>query len=147
MAALKNYKKVGAPFPNCSEIVRVVYDFAQDGGIANATDVLGADGAIVIKHFHLKVLETCTGTGATLDIGVSGNSDILAKAIPVASLVAGYFAAPVTEITLSEGTPNTAVMVDPLPLKLADLEKILMETNTAAFTAGKIELVFEVCKF
>lgn len=147
MAALKDAKTVGAGFPNRSEIVRVVYDFAKDGGIATAVDALIADGAIVIKHFHLNVLTTCTGDNGTLDIGVVGNTDILAKAIPVASLVAGAFFAPVTEITLSEGTPNTAVMVDPLPLKLADAAKILIETNTTAFTAGKIELVFEVCKF
>lgn len=152
MATLSAHKTVAAPFANTSEIVRVIYDFALDGGIATAKDVLTASGALVIKHFHLKVLTACVGATATLDVGISGGTTTyFANGIAVASLGAGTIHYPAQNVTivLGEGTPNTvtsATMANPIPYTLADAGKIVMETNTAAFTAGKIELVFEVCR-
>jgi hypothetical protein len=150
MATLKDSKTIGPPFRYTSELIRVTYDFANDGGIATAKDVLIADTAFIIKSFYFVVKTTCVGASGTLDIGVSGGATtVLAPAVPVASLVAGfvYAPAPVTTIVLGEGTPNTITSVThalPFPLYIATSGKIVMETNTTAFTAGKIELVFEI---
>jgi len=160
MAALKNVKTVGAPFSNASEIVRVIYDFAVDGGIETAKDVLIADGPVVIKSFYMYVLEACVGSGATLDVGISGgDTDVLATGIEVDNLTALSFHKPTLPVTsvvtvvLSEGAPNVVDSADSvntaspaLPFLMVDGAKIAMETNTAAFTAGKIELVFEICQ-
>lgn len=155
MATLKGVKTVGAPFSNTTEIVRVTYDFSIDGGIATAKDVLIADGDIMIKSFYAVVKTTCTGDTATLDIGKTGATTLFANGLLVASLVAGYIVKPADIFTSLSATvfetpdyltTTTTTSVKALPVKLASGEKIVMETNTAAFTAGKIELVFEIAQ-
>ncbi len=156
MATLRDYKTIGAPFSNTSEIVRVIYDFSLDGGIATAKDVFIAAENIVIKSFFMIVNTACTGATATLDVGISGGDTVLlANAIPVASLGVGTIHKPVDVFTAVSATTfpdplyattTTVTSVKALPFILPLGGKIVMETNTAAFTAGKIELVFEIAQ-
>lgn len=141
MAAVKDYKTVNGGFGNQKSIVKVVYDFSKDAGATGALDLLVASGDMVITSFHAKVLTTCTSGGsATIDVGVSGgDTDILLDGFAVASMTAGALIMP----TIVEGTPN----VMPMPLKLASGGKIIQTIGVAAFTAGKVEYVFEVMKF
>lgn len=145
MAALVDAKTVGAPFKNAVEVVTVVYDFALDGAMASPLDVLTADGALVIVGFHAKVITACTSGGsATFDVGVSGGDvDVLLSGIAVAALTANSLHIP--PHILTEGTPNT--YSPQLPILLASGGKIVADTTTASFTAGKIEFVFRVMKF
>lgn len=145
MAALKNKKIVGASFPNATQIVKVIYDFALDGAMASPLDVIEAEDDIVILGFFAKVLTTCTSGGsATLAVGVSGGDvDVLMGDTAVAGLVANAFFAPPQVLT--EGTPNT--MSPQLPIKLASGEKIVADTTTASFLTGKIEFTFIITKF
>lgn len=150
MTALVNKKTVGGPFPNASELIRVRYDFANDAGAQGAYDVLVADGALIVKDFYAVVKTTCTGTGATVKVGPTGDDSrfVTTTAGAVANLTANAVlrAVPVVAISLSEGTPNTEThTVTPrVPWRLADGEKVLMTIGTADLTAGAIEFVMEV---
>ena len=144
MAALKNKKNTSGGFSNQIEVIKVVYDFAKDGGSTGALDILTADANLVVLGFHVKVLTTCVGAGMTLDVGISGgDTDILLDGAAVASLVANAMI-PATLSVLSEGTPNTQVFA--MPLKLASGEKLIQTIGVAALTAGKYEYVFQVMK-
>lgn len=145
MAALKDKKLVGAPFPNAIEVVKVNYDYALDGDMASPLDVIEADDDIVIMGFWAKVVTLCTSGGSlVLDVGISGgDTDLLMDAVAVANLTANSFHIP--PHVLTEGTPNT--YSPQLPVKLASGEKIVADTTTAAFTAGKIEFTFLVARF
>lgn len=144
-AAVKNAKTVGAPFPNAREIVRVVYDFAQDGGATGALDLLITNSALVIVDFHAVVKTTATSGGsATVAVGVTGDTDHFIKATEgaVANITATTLFAAKPELT--EGTPNTILPM--LPVRLASGDKVLQTIGTAALTAGKIEYVFEIMR-
>lgn len=145
MSALKGKKIVGAGFGNEVEVVRVTYDYSLDGGATGALDVLEADSNIAILNFYVVGKTTCTSGGsATLDVGVSGgDTDILLDGAAVASLTANALVQS-TELVLAEGTPNTYVAA--MPLKLSSGGKIVQEIKVAAFTAGKLEYVFHICK-
>lgn len=145
MAALANAKTVGAPFSNAIETFSVVYDYALDGAMASPLDVITAEDDVVIVGFHAKVLTACTSGGsAVLDVGISGGDlDLLLDAVAVGALTANSLHIP--PHLLTEGTPNT--YSPQLPVKLASGEKIVADTTTASFTAGKIEFVFSVMKF
>jgi len=141
MAAIKGTKSANGGFQNEKQILKVVYDFAKDGGATGALDLFTAQDDIVITGFYAKVLTTCTSGGSmVLDVGVSGgDTDILLDGVAVASLTANSMHIP----PVVEGTPNVLA----LPMKLADNGKIIQTIGTAALTAGKIEYVFEFMKF
>jgi len=145
MAALKNKKTVAGGFSNEVEVVKVVYDFAKDGGATGALEILEAQDDLVILNFYVVGKTTCTSGGsATLDVGISGgDTDILLDGAAVASLTANAMVQP-TSIVLTEGTPNTYVAA--LPQKLASGGKIIQTIGVAAFTAGKLEYVFHIAK-
>lgn len=140
MASVKNAKIVGAGFSNDKEVIRVRYDFSQDGGAVGVLNLLTASGAMVVKDFHAVVKTACTSGGsAVLDVGVvGGDTDVLLDGVAVASLTANS----VHSDPLVEGTPNTKLV----PFYIADAGVIAMEIKTAAFTAGVIEFVFTVMK-
>lgn len=135
MAALAAHKaKVGAPFSNAREVIRVVYDFAVDGGATGALDVFTAEQNLVVVGFHLKVLTAATSGGsATLIVGVSGG-DTDACLDATSGAVANLSA---NAVIGQEAT---------VPFYLASGGKIIQTIGTAALTAGKIEYVFEVMK-
>ena len=140
MAQLAKHKSVAAPFSKELGVVRVVYDFAEDGGALGAKDVFTAQGALVLKSFHAVVKSACTSLGsAVLDLGVkAGDTDALLDGVAVAALTANSLHAD----PLVTGTPNTRLV----PMYLADGAVIEMTIGTAALTAGKIEFVFQFMK-
>jgi len=128
MATLKGAKTVGAPFANAKEIIRVMYDFTVDGGEIEDNTVLTADGIILVKCVGVYVHVAPVGATATLELGkgTTGAEFISAEAIATFTLASFY---------ASESANY---------LKLANAEVINFGIATAAFTAGKLEFIFEV---
>lgn len=132
MATLVGAKTVGAPFKNAVEVVRVIYDFAEDGGQVEDNTVLTAEGNVLVRCIGAKVITAPTSGGsATIDLGkgTSGTEFISTEAYTSFALNALY-------------ASESAAFV-----KLADGEVINMGVATAALTAGKIEFIFEVAAF
>lgn len=139
MAALKNYKKVGSPFTNQTEVIKVTYDFAVDAGAIGAYDVLLAEQDCVLTGFYMVVETAGAGATMTLDVGITGDTNLLLADLAVASMTTGSLHKP----TIVEGTPN----VLPMPVKLESAAKVLFEIKTAALTAGKFHMYFTVNRY
>lgn len=140
MAAIKNVKKIGSPFTNQTETVKVTYDFSVDAGAVGALDLLEAEQDCVITGFYAVVKTACTSGGSmTLDVGITGDTNLLLADLAVASMTANSLHKP----TIVEGTPN----VLPLPVKLASGAKALFEIKTATLTAGKVDFYFTVNRY
>jgi hypothetical protein len=140
MATLKGYKKVGSPFTNDSETVKVTYDFSVDAGAVGALDVLLAEQNCVITGFYMVVETAATSGGSmTLDVGITGDTNLLLADLAVASMTAGSLHKP----TIVEGTPN----VLPMPVKLASAAKVLFEIKTATLLTGKMHMYFTVQRY
>lgn len=125
-------KTVGVPFSNDFDIIRVEYDFANDGGAAGDYDVLElADDAMVeLVSCNVETAAT-SGGAAVLDLGVGDGG---------------------TELWSDQGYANLAAGAVVLPdafgaIKVADGEKIVLGIETAALTAGKFEFVFKIYRF
>lgn len=149
MAALAKRKYVGNTFGNETVIERVVYDFSVDGGATGALDIFEATSDVVLTGFYAFVKTTATSGGsATLKVGVTSADSAFVTTVEgaVANLTANAVLQAKMTIALSEGTPNTAVLVFPLPRRLASGDKILQTIGTAALTAGKVEYVLEYKK-
>jgi len=72
MAVLADKKLGGAGFSNAKELVRVVYDFAVDGGAVADYDVFEADADCVVSLKHMAVKTAVTSGGSlVLDLGKS----------------------------------------------------------------------------
>jgi len=128
MATLKNAKTVGAPFSNAKEIVRVMYDFAVDGGEIEDNTVLTADGIVLVKCLGVYVHTALVGATATIDLGKGAAGVEFASAVAVASFGLGVF------------VPSASLA----HIKLANAEVINLGIAVAALTAGKMEFIFEV---
>lgn len=139
MATLKNYKKIGSPFTNQTEVIKVTYDFSVDAGAIGAYDVLLAEQDCVLTEFYMVVETAEAGATMTLDVGITGDTNLLLADLAVASMTAGSLHKP----TIVEGTPN----VLPMPVKLANTSKVLFEIKTAALTAGKFHMYFKVNRY
>ena len=113
MANLNNKKTIGAPFSNSIEIVRVIYDFAVDGGAIGTLEALEAQDNLVIHGFYAKgitVLDS-TADGSSIDVGIqSGNVDILLDGVVEATFAADA----IIQATIVDGTPPA----HPMPLSL-----------------------------
>ena len=132
MATLAAYKNVHGGFSNASEVIRVKWDFSEDGGAVGDFDVLVAQGAVAVKFSFGKVVDAVTSGGLlTVDLGKGSGGTEFLSGVAVASLTANSLQAPA-----SAGY-----------IKLADGEKIVLGLNVAAATAGSIEMCFEVMKF
>jgi hypothetical protein len=139
MAALVQHKTVGAPFSNDEEIVRVRYNFADDGGATTALDVITADGDILITSWHAVVKTTFqTADSATLAAGITGTAGYFIGATAAGSLTENAVLRPL----LTEGTPNA----EKLPVRLASGSKVIQTVGTGTFTAGAVEHVIKYVK-
>jgi len=142
MANLADHKSIGAPFGNASQMVRVEYDFDNDGGAVGVLNAITTSDDIVITDFYVKgitVLDSAAD-GTSIDCGiVGGDTDILLDGVAEATFAADALVQP----TVVEGTPN----VLPLPLKLAASGSIGFEIVDEALTSGKCELYFNYHKF
>jgi len=128
---LKDKKTVGPSFPNATELVRVKYDFAADGGAIADYDVLEATDACVVKLKHIETLDAVLSADAiNIDLGKGdGGVEFLSNALK-ASFATG---------SVQSGVAGAVV-------RLAKGEKIVLGIEAFAATAGKFEMVFEVTK-
>lgn len=132
MAALSNARTITPPFSNDRSMVRVVWDFAVDGGATGDLDVLTADGACLVRCIGANVKTAVTSAGSLdLDLGKGAGGVEFLSSVAVASLTLASYQASASQAFL----------------KLADGEKIIMGIDVAAATAGKIEFIFEIVKF
>lgn len=139
MAALKGYKTIGSPFTNQTETIKVTYDFSVDAGAIGAYDVMLSEQNCVLTNFYMVVETAGVGATMTLDVGITGDTNLLLADLAVASMTAGSLHKP----TIVDGTPN----VLPMPVKLAAAAKVLFEIKTAALTAGKFHMYFTVNRY
>ena len=130
--SLKNKKFVGGGFDGKVELLRVTYDFDNDGGAQGDYDVLEAQKDCVLRLRGLHVETTCAGATMVLDLGKGDGGTEFLSDTAVASLTAGA--------VIGADTAETNV-------KLASGEKIAMGIETADLTAGKFSMVFEVISF
>lgn len=132
MAVLADAKIAGGGFTNAKEIVRVVYDFAEDTGAVADYDVLTADSKCVAKLLHMTVKTAVTSGGSlVLDLGkgAGGTEFFSDKAVAALTL------------------DSVHVTSAPAAVVLASGDKIVMGIEAAAATAGKVEMVFELVRF
>lgn len=131
--SLDNKKIIGAPFPNAEEIIRVTYDFDNDGGAVSDLDVFEAAGALIVELMHITCVTTCTSAGAAvLDIGKGDGGTEFKSDIGFATIAA--------DAVLVADTAGTKVV-------LADGDKIVLGIETAALTAGKFDMVFKISAY
>lgn len=131
MAAVAKAVRIGSGFQNEENIVRVVYDFAVDGGATATLDLGTAVQACMVTGFYAVVKTACTSGGsATVQVGDTNDDDRYLTATAVASLTANA--------TFGENGAFNQVV------RLAAGDKLTMTIATAALTAGKIEFVFKV---
>ncbi len=125
-------KSIGDPFENALQVMRMVYDFSEDGG-ANADQYILGDvaGDSVIMEAYTDVKTSFAGATATVQVGVTGDLDAILPDTAVASLTAG---------TLTDGDAASKRAA------LAAGDQILLNISTADLTAGKIEVVLVLAK-
>ena len=132
MAVLADKKNVGAQFAKDFEIVRVVYDFAEDAGAVDDYDVLEASGDCVVKLLHAHVKTAVTSGGSlVLDLGKGAGgtefwSNKAVAALTLDSMHAVDAIAGVAGVELTAG------------------EKVVMGIEVDTALTGKIEFVFAV---
>lgn len=132
MASLKAAKTVAAPFSNAVEVVRVIYDFAVEGGAVADKSVLIASGKLLVRCVGVSVETAMTSGGsATIDLGKGTSGTEFVS----------------TEAYTSFGADGFYASESAAFVKLADGEVINMGIATAALTAGKVEFIFEVAQF
>ena len=131
MAVLADHKTVGAPFSNVAgELVRIEYDFANDGGTVADYDVLTADGAMIVELINVDVKTAATSGGSlVVDLGkAAGGTEFWSdKAVAAITL----------DAQIPPDSPSQMV-------ELADGEKIVLGLEAAAATAGKFQMMFKV---
>lgn len=127
---MKDKKTIGPSFPNAAEIVRVVYDFAVDGGAIGALDAIEATDTCVVSMKHAHVISAVTSDGAVeFSIGSEANTNEFLNAEVKADLAEN-------DVLSSVGSK----------VRLVSGDKIQLDIAVAAITAGKVEFVFEVVK-
>lgn len=132
MAVLADKKTGGAGFSNGEEVIRVVYNFADDTGAVADYDVFEADSACVVHLMHMSVKTAVTSGGSlVLDLGKGAGGVEFFSDKAVAALVIDSIHCPAA----------------PVAVQLDVGEKIVMGIEAAAALTGKLEMVFKVMKY
>jgi len=135
MAALKKYKE-HAQFTGPLEKVEIEYDFAKDGGVVGALDIVKFKQAVIIHNAYMKVDTAVTSSGsATLIYGIKGgDTDAFCD------LTSGAKA----NLTIGAVIPNEAAGT---MLKVPADSVVEMAIGTEALLTGKVRFCFLVEKF
>ena len=122
---------VGSQFSNHEEIVKVIYDFATDGGGTGSYTLATVAQECLVTGFHAVVKTACTSGGsATVACGTSADDDLFLTATAVASLTANA--------TFGENGAFNQV------IRMTAGQELTMAIATAALTAGKIEVTYKI---
>jgi hypothetical protein len=129
MAAVKNAKTGLSAWGNEKNRIRVVYDFAKDGGAQGNLDLATFSEAVLITDcIAIAKTGVTSGGSATVSVGqVSDEAGVIA-ATAKASLAAGLVAWPAAR-DASHVIPAAG--------------KLVMAIGTADLTAGVIEFIIE----
>jgi len=134
MAEVKGLKKIGSPYGNEVELVRVVYDFAEDTGALGTYDLLKSQGICHVRLLGVMVETAVTSGGTpTFDIGIEGGVQMYSNLALTAIDAVGDFAQPASLATAQF-------------FRVTDGQDVTFVIETATVTAGKLEFVFEVIK-
>lgn len=128
--------QVSNPINNTNGVIKMVYDFAIDGGATAVTIVLGTlpQGAIVTRADVLGQTTLTSGGAATIDLNVAAANDLMA------ATAFGGFTATTWVATTADGAIGN--FIAPAPAPTAALN-VTMNINTAAITAGRFTLFIE----
>lgn len=119
---------IGAP----SQHVVLEYDFANDGGTAQAYDLGIFKQKCVIKGAYAHVVTACTSGGsATVKIGTTDDDD------GILDTTSGAVANLIADAVLFETNGASGLFVDAN-------DEIILTVGTAALTAGKIHVHLDV---
>lgn len=132
-------QKVGGGFGNEESVLRVSYDVARDGGATGDYVAFEATSDVMLTGFHGAVKTAFEGASATLKLGTGAAAEALVTSKNAAALGANV----VLRSLLAAGTPNT----ETLPIRLAKGDQIIVKRETAAFTAGRLDMVFKVMAY
>jgi hypothetical protein len=133
MAILKNKKLIDCA-NNESQITKVVYDFAVDGGTIASYEVAEATSDTVIEAISCETITALDSAAdaITVDLGITGSTTAFLSGSAQSNFEAGDFTAPAETF---------------VPVKLAKNAKVLMEFKVAAATVGKICITIVTRKF
>ncbi len=125
--------------PVQSKTLLFLYDFGTQGGAQGAitlTDTSGAaqqipDNAVITKAV-IEVETPAAGSGATVAIGITGNTDAFINS--TAGAVGTYSSGAVIDMTYRSSNGND------LPLKTTAARSVLATIGSADLTAGKLRV-------
>lgn len=130
MANTAIYKELGGFLADKSGHAILTYDFANDAGAIGSLNLGEAKQKMVIKNAYAHVVTACTSGGsATVAIGTTDDAD------GILDTTSGAVANLVADAVLFEAT-------DKLFLDVGD--KVVLAIATAALTAGKIAVHFDI---
>lgn len=131
--ALVDKKLVGQVFENDSELVKVTYDFASDGGATGDYDVLEAQGPVMVEclALHVETEVDSSGDGTVLDLGKGDGGTGFFSDLAEGNLGAEAINAPTAENRFVELTSG---------------EKVVLGIEGEAATQGKLHMLFRVYK-
>jgi hypothetical protein len=120
----------GAPSSIGHEKYVVTYDFSLDGGAtADTYTLIEFKNACAVKLEALRVVTAGTSGGsATISLGIASGTEFLTTAA-----IAGFSLGAI----VNQDTPGEYYKVE-------DDEKLVLSVGTAALTAGKFEMLFDV---
>lgn len=126
-------KQIGGGFLGApSQHVVLEYDFANDGGTAQAYDLGIFKQKCVIKGAYVHVVTACTSGGsATVAVGTTDDTD------GILDTTSGAVANLVGDAVLYETAGTSGLFVDAN-------DEIILTIGTAALTAGKIHVHLDV---
>lgn len=129
--SLTTKKYIGSQFENGSELVKVTYDFAVEGGAIGDYDVLEASSKCVVEclYLHVETEVDSAMDGTVLDLGKGDGGTEFFSDLAETSLGAEAINAPTAENRFVELTAG---------------EKIVLGIETEAATAGKFHMVFRI---
>lgn len=134
-------KKVGSPFGNEEQVIRVRWSFDADGGDVGALDIIEAQKPILITGFAVRVKQAVTSTGnLTLAVGPTGalTKFLTATQGAKANLTLGAALFP-----LETSTENATSWVPTLPHLLTAGQKIVQTIGTEDADAGEVEYIIK----
>lgn len=132
MAAVANYKTIGAPFEGAVEFVKVSYVGATDGLVQADLDLLIAEDDVLIKHVGTKAVAAATSGGsAVFDLGVGVGGVEFSSNVAYTGFTLAAFVNGATEAYK----------------KLPSGSKIVLGIEGADLTAGSLDFYFQVMKF